>query len=144
MSRTAWAWARLLGGSLILAVLAWRLGSGPFLDGLRAVGPVSVLLAVLITAATTVCSAWRWRVVARELGVGLPMSRAVAAYYRSQFLNTALPGGVLGDVHRGVDHGRTRAISGAGCAQWPGSGSPARWCSSPSRRAAGRAALAGA
>jgi hypothetical protein len=30
----------------------------------------------------------------------------VAAYYRSQFLNTVLPGGVLGDVHRGVSHGR--------------------------------------
>jgi hypothetical protein len=30
----------------------------------------------------------------------------VAAYYRSQFLNTMLPGGVLGDVHRGVRHGR--------------------------------------
>jgi uncharacterized membrane protein YbhN (UPF0104 family) len=30
---------------------------------------------------------------------------AIAAYYRSQFLNTALPGGVLGDVHRAVSHG---------------------------------------
>jgi hypothetical protein len=34
------------------------------------------------------------------------MGTAVAAYYRSQFLNTTLPGGVLGDVHRGVNHGR--------------------------------------
>ena len=31
---------------------------------------------------------------------------AVAAYYRSQFLNATLPGGVLGDVHRAVRHGR--------------------------------------
>ena len=31
---------------------------------------------------------------------------AVAAYYRSQFLNITLPGGVVGDVHRGVRHGR--------------------------------------
>jgi uncharacterized membrane protein YbhN (UPF0104 family) len=99
---------------VILAVLAWRLGSGPFIDGLRAVDPISVLLAVLISAATTVCSAWRWRVVARELGVGLPMGRAVAAYYRSQFLNSALPGGVLGDVYRGVDHGRTAGDLGRG------------------------------
>jgi hypothetical protein len=30
----------------------------------------------------------------------------VAAYYRSQFLNVTLPGGVVGDVHRGVSHGR--------------------------------------
>src|ERR1700683_1005467 len=31
---------------------------------------------------------------------------AVRAYYRSLFLNSVLVGGVLGDVHRGVTHGR--------------------------------------
>jgi hypothetical protein len=30
----------------------------------------------------------------------------VAACYRSVFLNVTLPGGVVGDVHRGVSHGR--------------------------------------
>ena len=35
MTRTWWPWARLLGGAAILAVLVWRLGAGPFLDGLR-------------------------------------------------------------------------------------------------------------
>jgi uncharacterized membrane protein YbhN (UPF0104 family) len=54
---------------------------------------------------TTVASTWRWRAVARGLGVRLPFGAAVAAYYRSQFLNSALPGGVIGDVHRGVRHG---------------------------------------
>ena len=34
------------------------------------------------------------------------MREAVASYYRSQFLNSTLPGGVLGDVHRAVHHGR--------------------------------------
>ena len=29
----------------------------------------------------------------------------MAAYYRSQFLNLTLPGGVVGDVYRGVSHG---------------------------------------
>ena len=33
------------------------------------------------------------------------MGDAVAAYYRSQFLNVTLPGGVVGDVHRAVRHG---------------------------------------
>jgi uncharacterized membrane protein YbhN (UPF0104 family) len=33
------------------------------------------------------------------------MRQAVSAYYRSQFLNTTLPGGVLGDVHRATRHG---------------------------------------
>jgi hypothetical protein len=38
--------------------------------------------------------------------VRVDLPAAVASYYRSQFLNTALPGGVMGDVHRGVHHGR--------------------------------------
>jgi hypothetical protein len=37
--------------------------------------------------------------------MGLPLPAATAAYYRSQFLNCALPGGVLGDVDRGVRQG---------------------------------------
>jgi hypothetical protein len=44
--------------------------------------------------------------VARGLGVDLRLSTAVAAYYRSIFLNVTLPGGVVGDVHRGISHGR--------------------------------------
>jgi glycosyltransferase 2 family protein len=30
----------------------------------------------------------------------------VAAYYRSLFINLTVPGGIVGDVHRGVSHGR--------------------------------------
>src|SRR6185312_11751481 len=63
---------------------------------------------------TTVCCAWRWRIVARGLGVDLPLGTAVAAYYRSQFLNVTLPGGVVGDVHRGVSHGRDVSDVGRG------------------------------
>src|SRR4030095_4827476 len=52
-----------------------------------------------------VCAAWRWHLVARGLGVALPLSTATAAYYRSQFFNTVLPGGGFGDVARAVRHG---------------------------------------
>jgi hypothetical protein len=114
VGRRAWDWIRLLGGVLILAVLVWRLGAEPFLDGLRGIRPGTVLAAVAIGAATTVCSAWRWRVVARALGVGLTLPGATAAYYRSQLLNSALPGGVLGDVHRGVRHGLDAGDLGRG------------------------------
>ncbi len=106
MNRSVWAGLRVLGGVAILGVIGWRLGSGPFLDGVRAVGPGSIALATVITCATTAACAYRWRAVARGLGVGLPLSHAIAAYYRSLFLNTVLPGGIVGDVHRGVDHGR--------------------------------------
>ena len=40
------------------------------------------------------------------LGIELSLPAAVAAYYRSLFLNVTLPGGIVGDVHRGVSHGR--------------------------------------
>lgn len=98
-------WLRLAGGALVLGVLAWRLGGQPFLDGLRATSPSAVVLAVLVTAATTWCCAVRWSIVAARLGTPVPVRTAYAAYYRSQLVNTTLPGGVLGDVHRGARHG---------------------------------------
>ena len=105
MRRRAWTAARLLGAALLLAVLLRQLGAGPFLDGLRGLDAGTLLAATAIGVGTTVCSAWRWRVVARALGLDLALPAATAAYYRSQFLNCTLPGGVLGDVHRGVQHG---------------------------------------
>jgi uncharacterized membrane protein YbhN (UPF0104 family) len=114
MSRTFWVWARPLGGAAILAVLVWRLGTGPFLDGIRMINWWSLAAAAGIAALTTLCCAWRWSLVARGLGVGVPLRAAVAAYYRSQFLNLTLPGGVLGDVHRGVRHGRDVGDVGRG------------------------------
>jgi hypothetical protein len=97
---------RLGVGLAVLALLVARLGTGPFVAGLRALDAGSVLVVAGVTAATTVCGAWRWRLVARGLGLDLPLPAAVAASYRSQLLNSTLPGGVLGDVHRGVRHGR--------------------------------------
>src|SRR6478735_6742183 len=102
-SRSLWSWARPAGAAITLAVVVWRLGAGPFLDGVRAVDGRAVAAIGLMT---TLCCAWRWTVVARGLGVRLSLPFAVAAYYRSLFLNLTLPGGVVGDVHRGVSHGR--------------------------------------
>ena len=94
----------------VLAVLVWRVGTGPFLDGLRAVDGEALAAAAGLAVLTTVCCAWRWKVVARGLGVDLPLGTAVAAYYRSIFLNVTVPGGVVGDVHRGISHG-LRAVA---------------------------------
>jgi glycosyltransferase 2 family protein len=113
-NRALWAWAQPLSGVAILAVLVWRLGTGPLLDGVRTVGGWSLAAAAGIAVVTTICCAWRWTLVARGLGVELPLRAAVPAYYRSQFLNTTLPGGVLGDVHRGVRHGREVGDLGRG------------------------------
>jgi uncharacterized membrane protein YbhN (UPF0104 family) len=97
---------RVAAGVTVLWFLVRHVGATPFRDGLRAITWPPVVGAVTLTALTTVCSAWRWRVVARALGVGINMPTAVSAYYRSLFLNSVLVGGVLGDVHRGVMHGR--------------------------------------
>ena len=107
MSRRVWAWLRLLAGVAILAALVSRLGTGPFVDGVRTVDRWSLVAAVGIGLLTTVCCAWRWSPVARGLGVDVSLRTAVAADYQSQFLkNTTLPGGVLGDVQLGLEHGR--------------------------------------
>jgi hypothetical protein len=92
--------------ALVLAVVTWRLGSGPFLTGLKTVDGRAVLAVAGVVLVTTLCSAWRWTIVARGLGVRLTLPAAVSSYYRSLFLNLTLPGGVVGDVHRGVSHGR--------------------------------------
>jgi glycosyltransferase 2 family protein len=106
MSRSAWAWVRTVGGAAILVLLAWRVGTGPFLAGLRLIDGWALGAALGIGALTTVCCAWRWSLVARGLGVRLSLRSAVAHCYRSVFLNATLPGGVVGDVHRAVRHGR--------------------------------------
>jgi uncharacterized membrane protein YbhN (UPF0104 family) len=103
-----------LAGACLLAVLLWRLGTGAFLDGLRAIDGPTLLAALGLGLLTTVFSAWRWCLVARALDVRLPLGGAVASYYRALFLNAALPGGLLGDVHRAVRHGQDVGDVGRG------------------------------
>ncbi len=107
-------WVRLLVAAGVLAIVVGRLGIGPFLEGIRTTNAWSLALAAGIAVITTACCAWRWTLVAAGLGIGLPLRGAIAAYYRSQFLNTTLPGGVIGDVHRGVRHGQEVADVGRG------------------------------
>lgn len=106
MRRTLWRWISVIGPVATLALVVWRLGTGPFVDGVRTVDGGTLAAGAGIAVLTTACCAWRWKLVARGLGAHLSLSSAVAAYYRSVFLNVTLPGGVVGDVHRGVSHGR--------------------------------------
>lgn len=108
------SWLSPLVGFCIVALLVQHLGAGAFLDALRHLDARSVAAGAAITVVTTVCGAWRWVLVARGLGAELNLRAAVAESYRSQFLNVTLPGGVLGDVHRGVRHGRSGGDLGRG------------------------------
>jgi uncharacterized membrane protein YbhN (UPF0104 family) len=112
--RAVWRWVHPAVAAATLAVLVWRVGAGPFLDGLRTVDGGALAAASGLALLTTVCCAWRWRTVSRGLGIELSLHTAVAAYYRSIFLNVTLPGGVVGDVHRGISHGRDARDVGRG------------------------------
>ena len=114
LGRRTWRILRWLVGATIVAAVVWRLGAGPFLDGLRAVNGRSLALAAGIGFITTVSAAWRWHLVSRGLGIAVPLRSATAAYYRSQLLNTVIPGGVLGDVDRAVRHGSAVGDVGRG------------------------------
>lgn len=107
-------WVRSVGAAAILGVLLWRVDLATAAEALSRVDAWSLAAASAVAAVTTVCGAWRWVLVAHGLGVPLTLRSAVTACYRSQFLNVALPGGVLGDVHRGVRHGRAVANVGGG------------------------------
>lgn len=89
----------------ILAVVVVQVGAGPFRQAIASLGPGALLAALLVTAGTTVCSAWRWQTVAAAYDVRLGLGEAVAHCYRAQLLNATLPIGVLGDVERGVRRG---------------------------------------
>ena len=98
----------------IIAFLAWRLGTSAFVEGLRVIDGSTLVAAFAIGMTTTVFSAWRWCLVARGMGLRLSLPAAVADYYKALFLNAALPGGVLGDVDRAVQHGRDAGDVGRG------------------------------
>jgi glycosyltransferase 2 family protein len=104
--RTVRRWAGPAVALGVLVAVIWRLGTGPFLAGLNAVNGPALLAAAAIFFLTTLCAAWRWTIVSRGLGIRLSLPAAIAAYYRAVFLNVMLPGGVAGDVHRGISHGR--------------------------------------
>ena len=95
----------LVGLGVVVAVVV-HLGTAPVLAGLHALSPTTLTAALALGLLTTTASAARWTAVARGLDLPITLPTAVADCYRAQFLNSVLPAGVLGDVHRALDHGR--------------------------------------
>ncbi|HEX6917809.1 MAG TPA: lysylphosphatidylglycerol synthase transmembrane domain-containing protein [Phycicoccus sp.] len=114
MNAGTWRVVRPLAGGAILVAVLVAAGPGTVLGSFRSLDGASVAAAAVIGAMTTACAAWRWQVVAGRLGLHLRLPAAVAGCYRSQFLNATLPGGVLGDVQRGVAQGRAADAVGLG------------------------------
>ena len=103
---------RVLGAVAVLGLLVRQLGTGPFRAGASALTPAAVGATIVLAAVATACAAWRWRTVAGLLGLVFGQSQAVGAYYRSQLLNSVLPGGIVGDVDRALRLGRPHARIG--------------------------------
>ncbi|OLO03910.1 lysylphosphatidylglycerol synthase transmembrane domain-containing protein [Salinicola socius] len=95
----------------LLGVLAWQLDTRQLLDRLGDLSPGWVVVAVLIGVPQVVLSAWRWRMTAHQVGIGLPWPTAIREYYLATFLNQILPGGVVGDAARAWRHGNTQTPS---------------------------------
>ncbi|MDD7966777.1 lysylphosphatidylglycerol synthase domain-containing protein [Actinomycetospora lemnae] len=104
---------RLLVGLGLPALLAIRVGAGGVVEALGAITAPTVLAALALGALTTVAGAARWCVVARGVGLELSLRTATADAYRATLLNSLLPAGVLGDVHRAVRHHRPGDARGA-------------------------------
>jgi uncharacterized membrane protein YbhN (UPF0104 family) len=98
---------RLVVGAAVLIVVIARVGTGPMLHGLQSLDGRAIGAALVLGAVTTIAAVWRWRLIATRLGVELRWWTAVGMYYQSQFLNTMLPGGIAGDVHRAVALGQS-------------------------------------
>lgn len=105
-------WLRPAAGAAIVTVLLARFGADPVLRGLQAADGLLLAVAVGLTAVATACCAWRWRAVADALEARIGFRAAFLSCYGAQFLNAALPAGVLGDVHRAVEHGRRAGSTG--------------------------------
>lgn len=114
MTLLSWRTACWVIGASVLGLVLWSTGLDPFVAGIRSLDLPALALGAAIAVPVTVACAWRWRLVATGLGVGVEPAAAVTSCYRAQFLNTVLPGGVLGDVHRGVRHGRLAGDTGRG------------------------------
>ncbi|MGX5771966.1 lysylphosphatidylglycerol synthase domain-containing protein [Microbacterium trichothecenolyticum] len=97
---------RIAAALAVVAGTVAVVGVGPFLRGLTSISPATILVAVALAAVATAAAAWRWRIVSMGFGLTLGWSEALTSYYRSQFLNMVLPGGVVGDVHRAYVQGR--------------------------------------
>jgi len=95
----------LVGLAALLAVIAY-VGTGPLLTGILSIDARTIAAALALSAVATAAAAWRWCVIATRLGLDLSWATALGRYYQSQFLNTVIPGGIMGDVHRAVGHGQ--------------------------------------
>ncbi len=127
--KTAWVQRALVSLALLGAVALW-VNPGDIMREVTRFSPGWAGLALLISVAQVMLSAWRWRLTAARLEVPLRYRYALAEYYLALLVNQLLPGGVLGDAGRAHRHA-TQSASRASA-----------WRAVVLERASGQAAVA--
>lgn len=90
----------VLASFALLIAVAWLVGSKALLQGVTALTPLPVFLALFLGLVTTVAQSARWYTLARHRGIGVGFRRALVDCYASSFGNMVLPGGLGGDAAR--------------------------------------------
>lgn len=93
---------QVLGSVGVLAALFWWIRPEDMLGRLAQTDPAWLGLGLIALILSTLSMARRWQMTAAKLGLVLSFPVALREYYLSQFINSVLPGGVLGDVGRAL------------------------------------------
>jgi len=93
----------------VLGMLLWWSDPAAVATQLHGADPTWIIVALASLTLATLSMARRWQLVARCFDITLGYRVALREYYLAQLINTALPGGVAGDVTRAV---RLRGTSG--------------------------------
>ena len=101
--RWLWRGLQLLGTTLAFLYILWRVDMHEVIEAGRELPALSMAGAIGFTALNLVVGALRWRILMAAYGAMPPrLWVLVRLYYIGFFYNTYLPGGVGGDLVRGV------------------------------------------
>lgn len=118
--RLLWLALKLVGTAAGFAYVGWVVDVGQVWQAFGRVAPGAVAGATAVTGLTLLVGAARWKILLHAYGapVSPPLLRLLHIYFVGLFYNTYLPGGLGGDVVRGVvtreafgDRGVTGALT---------------------------------
>jgi len=100
------ALVRPLVSIALLGALFWRLGGGDIWQTVTDADPLATGLAILLTIAAVIVSAWKWQLLLRAVDQDVSLFRLSDAYLVGLFFNNFLPSNIGGDVARAHAIGR--------------------------------------
>lgn len=103
MSKARKAFVRALMGIVLLTAVIYLANPLQLWGRLQQANPWWLLGGFVVSIASNVVSAWRWRAMARWLGAQMPLASSMRWYFQAIGLNVLLPGAVVGgDVYRAM------------------------------------------